>query len=90
MSTISGNAGVVGATVECVPVSFNSLSPQILFLTSDSLGNYSFTGILVGSYYLTAFASGFVYRKRALVVVDGVNNNSDVNLVPAALNSSNA
>lgn len=86
---ISGNVVKTGALVECVSDHFDSSKTQIFTTLSDSSGNYSFSNLPVGRYYIGAWASGFVYRLQVLVVVDGVNANTDINLTPSAVNSWN-
>jgi hypothetical protein len=87
--TISGNVVISGAEVQCVSDHFDSSKTLIRFTISDAQGNYSFSGLPIGNYYLEAFAPGFVYRRRVLAVVDGVNANTDINLVPTPVNSWN-
>jgi hypothetical protein len=87
--TVSGNVVASGAIVECVSDHFDSSKTRILFTVSDAKGNYSFSGLTIGNYYVDAFAPGFVYRSRVSVTVDGVNGNTDINLVPSAANSWN-
>jgi hypothetical protein len=88
--SVSGNVVISGAEVQIVSDHFDSLKTLIRFTNSDSSGNYSFSGLPIGNYYITALAPGFVYRRRAFAMVDGVNGLTDVNLTPTALNSSNA
>jgi Concanavalin A-like lectin/glucanases superfamily/Carboxypeptidase regulatory-like domain len=87
---ISGNVVVSGATIECVSDRFDSSKTKIFYTSSDSQGNYSFSGLLAGNYYLSASAPGFVYRQRVFVMLDGVNGLTNINIAPAALNSSNS
>jgi hypothetical protein len=87
--SIAGNVVKANVLVECVSDHFDSSKTQIFTTLSDSSGNYSFSNLPAGRYYISAWVSGFVYRLQALVVVDGVNANTDINLTPTAVNSWN-
>lgn len=101
-SSITGNAGgasASGAFIQCDPLAQGLGSLPTLFANADASGNFTFSGLIAGTYVLTASTQGiasgpyvgFVYRKTVSVPVDGVNNVTGVNIPnPVAANSSNA
>jgi hypothetical protein len=101
-SSITGNAGgasASGAFIQCDPLAQGLGSLPTLFANADASGNFTFSGLIAGTYLITANAAsitsgpylGFVYRKAVSVPVDGVNNVTGVVIPnPVAANSSNA
>ncbi len=101
-SSITGNAGgasASGAFVQLDPLAQGLGSLTTLLANADASGNFTFAGLVAGTYVLTARTDsitsgpyvGLVYRKTVSVFVDGVNNITGVNIPnPVAVNSSNA
>lgn len=101
-SSITGNAGganASGAFIQCDPLSQGLGGLTTLLANADASGNFTFSGLIAGTYLITAKADtiasgpyvGFVYRKSVSVFVDGVNNVTGVTIPnPVAANSSNA
>src|ERR1700694_595309 len=100
-SSITGNAGgtsASGAFIQCDPLYQGLGSLPTLIANADANGNFTFSGLVAGTYLLTASTQGIVsgsyvglvYRKTVAVYVDGVNNVTGVNIpIPVAANSSN-
>lgn len=101
-SSITGNAGganASGAFIQLDPLEQGLGSLPTQLGNADASGNFTFSGLIAGTYLITANTSGitsgpfvgFVYRKAVSVPVDGVNNVTGVNIpLPVAANSSNA
>jgi hypothetical protein len=96
---ISGNTVAVNAKLFCTDVHYgNSTVPLITY--SDASGNYSFSGIVPGTYEVKAtfgevtgaFATGYSFHKPQQVVTITIDNPQDqtgVNFTPALINSAN-
>ena len=50
--------------------------------TSNQSGEYQFTGVLPGDYYLTAFSNGFSTQKTSIVVTVGARQRVDLRMRP--------
>ncbi len=98
--SISGNVGIGSGSgvvnIQCKPL--NSQSPSTtLYSSNDSTGAYTFSGLVPGLYVISADSRdissganvGVVYRQPLSVQIVA-SNIMGVNLIPTALNSSNA
>lgn len=89
-STINGNVGgsaVSGAVVAAT----NQRTGVTVYAAADVNGAYSITGLAQGKYRIQAsFNAKQYWPGGKSLEVDGSSTYSDVNLVPIALNASNA
>jgi hypothetical protein len=88
---VLGCVGLPNIQVELVPVRMvtgGSVNTQLLFTTSDALGNYAFQSVAPGSYQITAVdpTGVHVYRNRVAATVVNADL-TDLNPVPALLNA---
>jgi hypothetical protein len=85
-SSISGNVGVVGATVNLTGRS----SGGAVFATtpSDSSSNYTFSNLAAGTYTVSASLAGYRFSSKT-ISVDGTITPTNVNLGSSATSSSN-
>lgn len=86
-STINGNVGgsaFSGANVVC-SVPFQG---PVQYAAADGSGNYSFTGLVAGTYIISANFPGFNYLRSHTVTADGSTTYGDVNLDPIAVGAS--
>ena len=94
MPAISGNVG--GSSFSGVVVALTGQSvngPVQASATSDSSGNYTFSGLGAGNYQLTALqttVSSLLYRYyTGHSVIVGTSDTSGVNFSPTAANATN-
>ncbi|KML32346.1 carboxypeptidase regulatory-like domain-containing protein [Rossellomorea marisflavi] len=76
-STITGNVSSGGPIPGAVVVLTNPAGVTIATTTTDGLGNYSFVGVIPGSYNLAVTATGF--QSQTAGVTTMANQNSVVN-----------
>jgi hypothetical protein len=85
-SSISGNVGVVGATVNLN----GRTATGATFATtpSDSSSNYSFSNLAAGIYTISASLFGYRFSSK-VITVDGTITPSGINLGSTAVSNSN-
>jgi SdrD B-like domain len=72
--SISGNAGIAGATV-------NLTGASTATTTADGSGNYSFTGLLAGSYTITPSLTGYTFTPSSQNETITSSNITGVNFI---------
>jgi len=68
----------------------NVATKAISFGSGDNSGNYSITGLVAGTYIVSATLNANAYYNPVQVIADGSSTYSGINLNPVALNASNA
>ncbi|GLI84555.1 hypothetical protein ANABIO32_22650 [Rossellomorea marisflavi] len=81
-STITGNVSSGGPIANATVVLTNSAGTVVATTTSDGAGNYTFTGVVPGSYNLSVTAAGFQSQTAGVTTV--ANQTSIVNFVLVA------
>ena len=94
--SISGNVQAQNAKLTLTPLNYvDGVAPVITY--SDSNGNYTFSGVAVGSYRIlptlsectvTYLPNSYSYRSGQIVMVIA-NNLTNVNFAPVAFNAAN-